>query len=89
MRYRFPVTVDLLKFSPEVGKCIESVNETMSDFGFHEKLLLRTAIYSVTITTESPATKAQLEFIRDELEMNMREKMGEYDLRVEPAEPLL
>lgn len=89
MRYRFPVTVDLSKFLPEIGKYIESVNETMSDFGFHEKLPSRTAIYSVTITTESPATKAQLEFIRDEFEMNMREKMGDYDLRVEPAEPIL
>mgnify|MGYP000871419227 CR=1 FL=1 len=89
MRYRFQVTVDLSKLSPEVGKITGSVNKSMSEFGFDEKMILRTETCSVTLTTENPVTKAQLELIRDELETSMTEKVGEYDLRIEPAELVL
>ena len=60
MKIRIPFS----SISKPVKALEDSVNTTMSEFGFHEKMQITTVI-PMTITASEPMTKEQIELLKN------------------------
>jgi hypothetical protein len=54
--YRATFTAELGNVLPSVGDMLQSVNTCMQGFGFDEKLVVRSELFSIDITLPSPIT---------------------------------
>ncbi len=80
--YIIPVTCDLGKTLPSVGEMVDSVNSTMKDFGFDEKMCIRSQIMTVTLETERELTEQEKFQIQGMLQASYDEKLPEKDFQV-------
>lgn len=83
--YVIPMTCDLGATLPSVGEVVDAVNGHMADFGFHEKMIVRSEIFTMTLTTARPLTMEEKVNIAALLEEKYREALPDKDIRV--AEP--
>lgn len=81
-KYIYDIEADLSKVSSEVKETIDSVNKTMEEFGFHEKMIVRQVIHSFVITTDEALTPDKIETIRTLAHTSFREKFPSYDICV-------
>lgn len=85
MHYKFLVTVDTAALIPEAGQVIAAMNKDLETFGEDQKLMLRTTIANIKITTDRPATSEELEKIRSAIEEDVSKRFEDFDVRVERA----
>lgn len=83
--YVIPITADMGKTFPSVGEVVDAVNGHMADFGFHEKMIVRSEICTMTLTVARPLTMEEKVSIAAMMEEQYREALPDKDIRV--AEP--
>ena len=88
MTYKFIFSFDAGKLIPQVGKIIDSVNESMNIFGFPEKLCIRSEALEFTAETEKELsvteTNRLIQIILDAIESS--EKFKSWEIRFERIE---
>lgn len=84
MKYNIPITLDLGAALPTVGKVVDGINKNLSDFGFDEKLCIRSEIGTVTITVGKNLDYSEKLKIREVLQECFEEKLPDYKVKVSP-----
>ena len=82
--YRFPVTADLSKFLPTVGKVMAEVNGHMRDFGFYEKAVIRSEVMHLELTSAVQLPADILEKSRAIMEAALVAKFPDMEYEVGP-----
>jgi len=72
-QYLYKVEVDTASLFKTVKGLEDSINETMSGFGFSEKMVMRTTLDFV-LSTAREATQEELELVKASIESVMKEK---------------
>lgn len=81
--YRLNISVDAGAVVRPFGEVIDEVNKHMADFGFHEKLGVRSTCISTTITTVKELTKEELNTAKALIMDAFNEKHPEWLARIE------
>lgn len=80
--YIFGIEVDLSKFSGPTKEIVDTVNKSMKEFGFDEKLIVRQVVSYYTISNPTELTRDQIEKIRGIANDHFRTTLPEYDIEV-------
>lgn len=88
MDYVFTFSVDPGAVSPNVGEVISEVNRHMADFGFREKLVVRSEALTINVSGLPNELKPDaLTKIADSLLADLRKFKPEWAVQYEGVEP--
>jgi hypothetical protein len=82
--YLIAVTCDLGATLPSVGEMVDEVNKHMTSFGFQERMLIRSQLCELRLTTDRPLTNEEKMTIHKEVEINFAEKLPQVKPEVAP-----
>jgi hypothetical protein len=82
--YLIPITCDLGKTLSSVGEIVDSVNDSMANFGFPEKMALRSEICTMRLDAKRALTGEEKQKIHAMMQKTYQEKLPDNDIQVAP-----
>ena len=82
MTYNFPVEFDVGSVLPSVKEITDTVNDSMSAFGFNEKMSIRGELLQMIVNTPRELTDEENETIREAAQTTITEAFPQYQVKV-------
>jgi len=80
-KYEFVFSINMGKALPSVGKIVDSVNETMHEFGFSEKMLVVSS-FPVILTSSRELTEEEQTKAGQIMLEGYKEKLPTYEIEL-------
>ena len=82
INYKAIFTIDLGQAVQPVGDLIKSINQSMSNFGYDEKLSIESDVLSLNVEVNRELTQVEENKVKDILKESMTDIMNKHNLRL-------
>lgn len=81
-KYEFPIQIDLGKSVAGVGEIVDRINESMSDFGHSERVVVMSEIGVMTVTGERELLQKEGEDMRRIIQSDFDQRLPDRHLSI-------